>query len=285
MNGLVKFTDLSTSGSTTINGANITTGSISADRISGGTITATKIDIPQEDTYWNCKLRTQIGMVGGDKAPFIRFLASSGSSSLEAGRINLQTFLIRNNEITKAGIGFTSDDVITINANDYLSLYGKNNLMLESGGQITSNTIRATSVTASSKLPVYIGGAGKLGIDGSSRRYKHDIQPICNTELDPHRLYDLRVVQFKFNSDIDDDPSDALYQKDIPGFIAEEVEEAYPVATLYTDGNVQNWDERKILPPMLALIQEQHKEIEELKAKNIELEERLSKIEELLRRS
>jgi len=51
--GLVKFTDLSTSGSTTINGANIqtgtlsankiTTGTLSGDRINGGTITGSTI--------------------------------------------------------------------------------------------------------------------------------------------------------------------------------------------------------------------------------------------------
>lgn len=45
LSGLVKFTDLSTSGSTTINGSNITTGSISANRISGGTINATNINV------------------------------------------------------------------------------------------------------------------------------------------------------------------------------------------------------------------------------------------------
>lgn len=39
LSGLVKFTDLSGSGTTTINGANITTGSINADRIGGGTLT------------------------------------------------------------------------------------------------------------------------------------------------------------------------------------------------------------------------------------------------------
>ena len=53
MNGLVKFTDLSTSGSTTINGSNITTGTIdasqvsvtnlNADNITTGTISADKI--------------------------------------------------------------------------------------------------------------------------------------------------------------------------------------------------------------------------------------------------
>lgn len=43
LNGYVTFTNLSTSGQTSINGANITTGYISADRIEAGTITSTKL--------------------------------------------------------------------------------------------------------------------------------------------------------------------------------------------------------------------------------------------------
>ena len=43
MNGLVKFTDLSTSGSTTINGSNITTGSINANLITSGSLSANRI--------------------------------------------------------------------------------------------------------------------------------------------------------------------------------------------------------------------------------------------------
>lgn len=45
ISGYVTFTDLKTSGSTTINGSNITTGYISADRISGGTIDANTINV------------------------------------------------------------------------------------------------------------------------------------------------------------------------------------------------------------------------------------------------
>ena len=45
LTGYVTFNDLKTSGSTTINGDNITTGSISANRISGGTIDANTINV------------------------------------------------------------------------------------------------------------------------------------------------------------------------------------------------------------------------------------------------
>ena len=45
ISGYVTFTDLKTSGSTTINGSNITTGYINANRISGGTIDADTINV------------------------------------------------------------------------------------------------------------------------------------------------------------------------------------------------------------------------------------------------
>ena len=45
LTGYVTFNDLETSGSTTINGSNITTGYISANRLSGGTIDADTINV------------------------------------------------------------------------------------------------------------------------------------------------------------------------------------------------------------------------------------------------
>ena len=100
----------------------------------------------------------------------------------------------------------------------------------------------------------------------SSKRYKKDIKAVENTELDPHRLYDISVVQFKFNDDYfpEDDPYyDNPY--DVVGFIAEDVQAHYPIAVTESNEGVENWDARYLIPPMLKLIQEQHEEIEKLK--------------------
>ena len=108
----------------------------------------------------------------------------------------------------------------------------------------------------------------------SSRRYKHDIELISDSDLDPHRLYDLDVKQFYYNDDANlqyQDMRDLL----IPGFIAEEVAEIYPAAVIHDQEDlttVESWDERRIIPPMLALIQEQKKEIDTLKERVAELE-------------
>ena len=51
----------------------------------------------------------------------------------------------------------------------------------------------------------------------------------------------------------------------IPGFIAEEVAEVYPIACEYDDNKPENWNIRFMVPAMLKLIQDQNKEIETLK--------------------
>ena len=99
----------------------------------------------------------------------------------------------------------------------------------------------------------------------SSKRYKHDIVPIQNYELDPHRLYDVEVMQYKYNLD-HVDALDQRYDTDVIGFIAEDIYEKYPIAAeISPTGTIENWNTRYMIPPMLKLIQEQHEEIEQMK--------------------
>lgn len=109
----------------------------------------------------------------------------------------------------------------------------------------------------------------------SSVRFKHDIKDVENKELDPHNLYDIKVKQFRYNDDVITDPKDCRYHKDLIGFIAEQVRDVYPVAVDITEnGECEAWSPQYIVPPMLALLQEQHEEIEMLKQKVQELEEK-----------
>lgn len=109
----------------------------------------------------------------------------------------------------------------------------------------------------------------------SSKRYKHNINRSITGDRDPHNLLNLPVAEFIFN---DDHPTQYADMKGetIPGIIAEDVAEIYPSAVIHSeDGEVESWDERRIIPGMLALIQEQDKTIKNLEA-------RLAKLEELL---
>lgn len=126
--------------------------------------------------------------------------------------------------------------------------------------------------TTSSAL--YVNTGNVLSITGSSKRWKHEIDYLNDDDLLAEHLYDIPVRQFKYNNDwLDED--DQRYDTLMNGFIAEEVAEAYPIAAdLDINGNVRDWNHRFLIPPMLKLIQDQHKEIELLKEQVAQLQER-----------
>ena len=125
------------------------------------------------------------------------------------------------------------------------------------------DTYNRTSTTAANTLIATSPQGGLYRSTASSRRWKNSIGPISNN-LDPNKLLNLPVRQFKFNNDYLLE-EDQRYEQLVPGFIAEELFEIYPIATeLDGDGKPMDWNSRFILPPMLKLIQEQANKIEEL---------------------
>ncbi len=66
-------------------------------------------------------------------------------------------------------------------------------------------------------------------------------------------LLEIPVRQFRFRS------GDGRL---VPGFVAEEVAQVYPVAAaLDLDGAPIDWDVRYLMPGLLALVQDQHRRI------------------------
>lgn len=121
-----------------------------------------------------------------------------------------------------------------------------------------------------------INGKNIQFVSSSSKRYKHNITEEIIPDLDPHKLYQLRMKQFVYN-----DGHLLQYEdtkgKTIPGFIAEDVAEIYPSAVIHDiEENVESWDERRIIPGMLALIQEQKKQLDEQAERIKKLEENTS---------
>ena len=112
----------------------------------------------------------------------------------------------------------------------------------------------------------------------SSRKIKHDIKPVENDELDPERLYDAEVIQYKYNDDFldEDDPNKG---EDLIGFIVEDLNEVYPgaVANESEDSKDWTWSPYRIIPPMLKLIQDQKKQIDDLDARVSKLEALITK--------
>ena len=245
--GFVKFNDLANAGSTVINGANITTGTISCDRLNGGTIKGQKIIL---DKGWSLLKDT----LGND----IYSLLASWQKGQNFARWS--------------------------SGNDWFGLqrfHSEVNL----SGDINAPGIknRSSSAAANVRCQSSDAGNGYLAIAAtSSQRYKHDIADITEPKLDPHRLLGLYARQYKYNLDYLD-PEDARYDEVVCGFVAEEVLKQYPVACEFNAyGMPENWDARYIIPPMLSLIQEQHEEIEQLKVDYFNLQGELEILKSLI---
>ncbi len=137
-------------------------------------------------------------------------------------------------------------------------------------GLITSNYNITARTTAASNC--YIDTLGHIFKTSttSSRKFKDDITTRLIDVLNPDKLYDLPVVQFKYKKDYFTTKEDIRYRKDMIGFIAEDIYEIYPIAADYHydesgDVVIDGWNDKYIIPAMLKLIQEQKKEIDLLK--------------------
>lgn len=142
---------------------------------------------------------------------------------------------------------------------------------------------RAATAETSAKTNCYISTEGLISKTSttSSKRFKDDISTDLCGELNPEKLYDVDIVQFKYKKDYFTNEDDIRYRKNLIGFIAEDVYEKYPIAAdyHYDENNevvVDTWNEQYLIPPMLKLIQEQKKEIDNMRLEIDELKKSVS---------
>jgi hypothetical protein len=160
------------------------------------------------------------------------------------------------------------------------------------GGVVVPNTLKvptclyvpyATKASTTSAANAYISadGNGVLAKTSktSSRRFKDSITPELDDDLNPERLYDVDVIQFKYKKDYFTNEDDIRYRKNMIGLIAEDVYDKYKIAAdWHVDEDsgevlVDGWNEQYIIPALLKLIQNQHKELQEQRKEIDQLKE------------
>ena len=149
-----------------------------------------------------------------------------------------------------------------------------------------------TNLTSSSRPCCYITDGSSQAYDNgnvrfaryvsSSRRYKNTITQEFDDTCNPEKLYDLPVVTYHYNKDYDS--SDKEGKKLHIGFIAEDVNELFPIACGYEDDGKtpENWNHMELIPGMMKLIQDQHKEILDLQDRVKTLEAQMAEVLNLL---
>lgn len=254
INGL---TGLGSTGSAyTINASNINAGTISGNFISGGTISGASlvtsgtrhVEISGTSSKYYDESGTYIGEVSA---------TSSGRSA---------SLFMQNN--TGSGIAVYNGGV------DLYGNTGGATLTLSGGIVQASGTFQANNFvffpgidpsSSAANMRWGTGGPGKVQYStASSRRFKNSIVAISDEiDLDPKKLLTIPVVAFKYNEDyLSSD--DLRFNKMIPGFIAEDIEEIYEIAAENDGIGASDWNPRYVIPGMLALIQELYIRIETL---------------------
>ena len=132
-------------------------------------------------------------------------------------------------------------------------------------GTISGNLTTYTSVNAAAWQSAATGKI--LGVSSaSSARYKTDIKPIEYDEF-VKKVLSIPVVSFKYKDGAISD-EDQRVGLAIPGFIAEDIYDIFPIACdLNSEGLPENWNYKILIPPMLKLIQDMYEKILSLESK------------------
>ena len=155
----------------------------------------------------------------------------------------------------------------------YLSSADQTDYLFHYGYTLRNTYVYASTTSSGSQLRIDGDGYFKR-YASSSKMYKKDISTNICDDLNPRKLYDLDIVQFQYNEDYLD-KDDQRFGKDIIGFLAEDVNEIYPIACNLKNGEPEVPEYNMLIAPMLKLIQEQHEEIESLKHRVTILEQKV----------
>lgn len=137
-----------------------------------------------------------------------------------------------------------------------------------------------THVTSGGHLVMGSDGASIAYLGSSSIRYK-DVQGAVE-EADLESLYQIKVVWARYKNEYLD-ASDERYGKKMPMFLAEDIDQHFPLAVDHDEkGRAENWNYRIMIPCMFAMLKNEHDKVVEVKKENEHLKSELQSIKEEL---
>lgn len=171
------------------------------------------------------------------------------------------------------------DEKLKINATEVSADTGEfENLTVSDTASFTSSPkIENMEYTTSANTVCWDGRTGYKQLmlnSSSSKRYKDIGNNISEQEIEEWYNIEPTWAKYKDGYLVRGDENEGRY---IPMFIAEDVERFFPEATRHADGQVEDWNERIMIPAMFAMIKSQKSEIDLLK-------QELNEIKQLLRK-
>lgn len=170
--------------------------------------------------------------------------------------------------------GNTALESLDVNKNEYIA--GTLSVDGTSTFKSPPKLYNLTHVTTGGHLVMGSDGATIAYLGSSSLRYK-DVQGAIK-ESDLESLYQIKVVWAKYKNEYLD-ASDERYGKEMPMFLAEDIDQNFPLAVDHDEkGKAENWNYRIMIPCMFAMLKNDHEKISSLQS---ELENMKSELQEL----
>jgi hypothetical protein len=259
----------STSGSVVLNG---TTGEITGATVTGGTVQTSSSTYSVIMNGASNALQFKVaGSISGNVLPLgtAGILMHYGSTPDSTGSTYPKVQLSFSTALLQGSASYYVQS--TNSGNSALGDFRMFNGLQVDGSSTFNGTMFAPNLstsTAGTNLRVATGTIGEVQeTSASSIRFKENITDISAlTDLNPSNLLNLPVRSFTYKSGYISEEDDR-FDKPLPGFIAEEVEEHYPIAVDYSEGQPHTWNERFIVPGMLALIQNLNQELISIKTR------------------
>jgi hypothetical protein len=272
----------------TITAAKIATATITADQIAGATITADEI---AGETITAAEIAadsiTVDRLTAGTLTAFTLRTSSGARRVVVSASTNSISFVESSSTVGHIGpasisgivmhYGSTFNPNVTTYPNAYVSS-GDARIAYSSGiyCQVSSTGVvmngdvytldsfyNQDPTTTTNAANTWMGSAGLTRRStASSQRYKENIVDIRTVpELNPSKLLSLPVRAFTYKADylVAADNRSGI---SLPGFIAEEVAETYEIAADIDDGQIESWNDRFVLPGVLALVQDLYARVE-----------------------
>lgn len=206
------------------------------------------------------------------------FSLSKGNIRISSDNSNYRPIILKYKDERELHIGATSaiwygkDYTLAINKNgitagktiEYKNSFSEDVAINARYGVISGPTYNQTTSNASN---VYVNSVGEFyRAASSSERYKTDITEEITKELDPRHLYDVPIKVFKYKDGYLS-KSDDKNEKEVIGFIVEDLEKIYPAAVQYVEGKPEMWNANILIPAMMKLIQDLNAKLKEVEEK------------------
>jgi hypothetical protein len=270
---------------TTITAGNIAVATITADQIAGGTITAAEI---AAGTITAAEIEagsiTVDRLTAGTLTAFTLRTSSGARRVTVSASTNSISFTESSTTVGHIGpasidgivmhYGSTFNPAVTTYPNAYVSsgdariaFSSTKYVQVSTTGVVVSgdfysltNFYNQDTTTTANAANTWMSATNGLTrrSTASSQRYKENIVELRSVpELHPNKLLSLPVRAFTYKADyLDSEDNRAGLM--LPGFIAEEVAEIYPIAADKDNGIIESWNDRFVVPGILALVQDLH---------------------------